>query len=204
MNDVDKPRLVSGEIMADARPRAGSHTPVHDFIDVDVSATSTHDAVSHVPAKAGPKNGLSFLTKRMDAATSSNGGPLFWTFGLGIVALAFWTSGGHALVRDHVARLAPGISQPILIDRVSSRVERHDGREVLFLEGHAKNPGSATQKLPSLAIVVKANDGTMKNYFLGTNDIVLASGDSYAFSSRLDAPTDGVKSVSITFREPLR
>lgn len=204
MNDVDKPRLVSGEIMADARPRTGSHAPVHDFIDVDVSASSAAEPVSRIPANAAPTPGLSFLTKRADAATSSSGSPLFWTFGLGMVALAFWTSGGHALVREQVARLSPGISQPILIDGVTSRVERHDGREVLFIEGRAKNPGSATQKLPSLAIVVKANDGTMKTYFLGTNDVVLASGDSYAFSSRLEAPTDGVKSVSITFREPVR
>lgn len=204
MNDVDKPRLVSGEIMADARPRAGSRAPVHEFIDVDVTASRTTDVVSRMPEKAAPAAGLSFLTKRSDVITSSSGGPLFWTFGLGVVALAFWTSGGHALVREQVAKLSPGISQPILIDEVSSRVERHDDREVLFLEGRAKNPGTATQKLPSLAIVVKANDGTMKNYFLGTNDVVLASGDSYAFSSRLEAPTDGVKSVSITFREPVR
>jgi hypothetical protein len=189
MNDDDKPRLVSGEIMTDARVRATVPVDKTDVIDVDFE-----------PVKV-----LTRANANVIGASSRGGGPLFWSMGLALVGLAFWVSGGHAIVRQQVAALMPaGAGEQLRIDGVTSRIERHNGRDILFLKGRAENPGTATQKLPSLAIVVRANDGTTTNYFLGTNDTALASGDRYSFSSRLEAPRDGVKSVSVTFREPPR
>src|SRR5690606_9476171 len=136
---------------------------------------------------------------------SNRGGPLFWIFGLTLVALAFWISGGHALVRQQVAALAPeDRGAPLRIGEVKSRVEPHNGRDVLFVDGRAENHGSSPRSLPPIEIVVTANDGGATRYFLGTSGAELAPGDRYSFSSRLEAPRNGVKSVSVTFQEGIR
>ena len=55
--------------------------------------------------------------------------------------------------------------------------------------------------LPALEIRVTGNDGRITRYRLGTAARPLAPGETFAFSSRLDVPKNGVKTVSVTFAE---
>jgi hypothetical protein len=72
---------------------------------------------------------------------------------------------------------------------------------VLFVDGEAANDGAAAQQLPPLEIVVTGNDGRITRYRLGTSGRPLAPGETFAFSSRLDVPKNGVKTVSVSFGE---
>lgn len=205
MSSEDRPRLVSGEIMAgpSARPQATRRGEAVADAEYEAVATPAKAQPARFPA-AKPAIGMDFLKAGTSAAADSSrkAGPLFWAFGLALVALAFWISGGHTLARQHVAALAPALSSgPLHIAGVTSRVERHNARDILFVDGRAENRGPETQTLPPFEIIVSANDGSTTRYFLGTNDTALAPGERYAFSSRLEAPTNGVKSVSVTFRE---
>ena len=55
--------------------------------------------------------------------------------------------------------------------------------------------------LPPLEIRVTGNDGRTTRYTLGTSGRPLAPGERFAFSSRLEVPKNGVKTVSVTFAE---
>lgn len=202
----DKPRPVSGEIMTDVRTRTGFVRETADVIDADVEATVTRAPEQMAPAGRSAPRGLDLLRPgTFSQSGRRSGSAAFWTVGLGLVALAFWTSGGHALVRQQVMGLKPAAQVADLrIGNVTSRVERHKGRDILFLAGQAGNHGSAVQTLPNLEIVVRSNDGAMTSYYLGTNDVALAPGDRYSFSSRVVAPRNGVRTVSVTFRESKR
>ena len=57
------------------------------------------------------------------------------------------------------------------------------------------------EHLPSLGIAVTGNDGRITRYRLGTSGRPIAPGETFAFSSRLDVPKNGVKTVSVTFGE---
>lgn len=210
MDDQRKARPVSGEIMTAAAPRppvsaAGPNR--EDFTDVDYEAVPQPD-VSPAPARpsatAAPE-GLSLLASGGAAAVASaRGGPAFWAFGLLLVALTFWISGGHALVRDMVPASVSEPAQPLRIADVQSRVERLNGRDILLVTGRAENHGSTPLVLPAIEIAVTGNDGRLKRYNLGTRGTELGPGDRYSFSSRLEAPTNGVKTVSVTFQEAPR
>lgn len=204
MNEHDKARPVSGEIMTDGAASSGGAQPV-DFADAEF------EPVEHGPGPrssrtraAGPAAGMEMLRDAPATAAPAArqpGGPLFWSAGLALVALAFWVSGGHALVRQ-VALQAPAESaQPLRIGEVESRVETHGGRDILFVDGRARNHGESPLPLPPIEIAVTANDGATTRYFLGTRGTDLDPGASYDFSSRLEAPTNGVKTVSVTFQE---
>ena len=208
MNDDDRARPVSGEIMAGDPAKTPARREAADFTDAEyetVGAAQRTSPASFTEAK--PATGMDFLkagAKAIDDG-SKHGGPLFWTFGLALVALAFWVSGGHALVRQQVAALAPAETREALrIGEVKSRVERHGGRDVLFVEGRAENHGPQPLALPPIEIAVTATDGATTRYFLGTSGTELAPGDRYSFSSRLESPRNGVKSVSVAFQEGAR
>ena len=72
---------------------------------------------------------------------------------------------------------------------------------MLFVDGKALNDDRVARMLPRLEIGVTANDGAVMRYNLGTSAEPLAPGAAFAFSSRLEAPKEGVKSVSVTFQE---
>ena len=72
---------------------------------------------------------------------------------------------------------------------------------ILFVDGEAANDGSAVAHLPPLDIAVTGNDGRITHYRLGTSGRPMAPGETFAFSSRLDVPKNGVKTVSVTFAE---
>ena len=125
------------------------------------------------------------------------GGPIFWTAGMAAVAAAFWVSGGHALMRH----ISPPPAAALSISGVSSRIEMAGSRTFLHVDGHAANDGTAEAALPPLEIRVASNDGRVTRYKLGTSGRAMKPGDKFAFSSRLDVPKYGVKTVSVTFGE---
>jgi hypothetical protein len=212
MDDERKPRPVSGEIMTATQPRTGTSGSAprrQDFSDADYEPVVQPDVQASRPstgAKSAP-DGLSLLAGGGAAAASgtpARGGPAFWSFGLLLVMLAFWVSGGHALVREFVPAIVGAPAQPLRITNVQSRVEPHNGRDVLFVTGVAENHGATARPMPPIEIAVTAPDGRMVRYNLGTRGTELKPGDRYSFSSRLEAPTNGVKTVSVTFLETLR
>lgn len=205
MNEHDKARPVSGEIMTDGAAKSEGAQPV-DFADAEF------EPVERRPQPRASRAGGAASTAGMEMLRDSPrpaaaqaprqpGGPLFWSAGLALVALAFWVSGGHAWVRQ-VALQAPAESvQALRIGDVESRVESRNGRDILFVDGRARNHGTSPLPLPPIEIAVTANDGAKTRYFLGTRGTELEPGGSYDFSSRLEAPTNGVRTVSVTFQE---
>jgi hypothetical protein len=135
----------------------------------------------------------SLLTRR--------GGPVFWMIGLGLVAASFWVSGGHAVVRELPFLAAPEPAPMLAISGVTSRVDVSGPHPLLFVDGEAVNGGNAVGHLPELEIRVVGNDGRTTRYNLGTSGRPLRPGEKFAFSSRLDVPKNGVKTVSVTFAE---
>jgi hypothetical protein len=206
MYEHDKARPVSGEIMA-----GGGVTPERRARDDASDAEfETMDEGPRQPAarSAAPANaGMEMLRETSGSPATQatrQGGPLFWTAGLFLVVLAFWVSGGHSLVRQAVLQVPAVQDQPLRIADVASRVEAHEGGDVLFVDGKARNEGRVALPVPPIAIIVTASDGTSTRYFLGTRGTEVAPGESYAFSSRLEAPRNGVKTVSVTFQESER
>jgi hypothetical protein len=113
------------------------------------------------------------------------------------VAAAFWVSGGHAWVH----RAAPQPAAALTISGVSSRIRNAGEKAFLHVDGHAANDGEGAAALPPLEIRVAANDGRVTRYKLGTFERQMEPGERFAFSSRLDVPKSGVKTVLVTFGE---
>ncbi|MEP9387798.1 hypothetical protein [Mesorhizobium sp. KR9-304] len=223
MADGSRPRAVSGEIMTDppadapdrpAREGAGAGDVIEaEYISLPPerppsepqrAESDAHEAPVSIGSAAPPLGGMEMLRRKAAAAPPqkvARGGPLFWTLGIGLAAAAFWVSGGHVLVRN--ASII-GIETPrsaLRISGVTSRVDASGARPVLFIDGEAANDGTATEHLPPLDIAVAGNDGLVTYYRLGTAGRPMAPGETFAFSSRLDVPKNGVKTVSVTFAE---
>lgn len=217
MADQEKPRAVSGEIMTEtANGRAVRATPVDDIIDAD------YISLPPVPLRAGPGNvtsprqaeppllmstatapsyGMDMLRRRQAAAPPrpARGGPLFWTAGIGLALAAFWISGGHALMRGVPLVGTEAPASALSISGLTSRIDASGARPVLLIDGEAANGGGSTEHLPALEIAVTGNDGRITRYRLGTSGRPMAPGETFAFSSRLDVPKNGVKTVSVAF-----
>ena len=207
MNEDDKARPVSGEIMT-GPPAARDRAQREGFSDAEYETVEPGASPVRKAAveTATTPAGMDFLKQAPSARTlrGQPGGVLFWTTGVALVALAFWISGGHAVVRQMMLPPQTQAQPALRIADVRSRVERHNGRDVVFVDGSAENHDGKPQILPGIEIVVFANDGTSTRYFLGTNETELKPGGRYAFSSRLEAPTNGVKTVAVTFQEGSR
>jgi hypothetical protein len=206
------PRPVSGEIMSAGAARGQRPRESGDVSDAHYETVSPAQGTA-APARFGegaaesesPATGMDFL-KHGAAKTEGRarrGGALFWGLGLFLVALAFWVSGGHALLTSGPAP-DTATKTPLAIADVKSRIETHGGRAVLFVEGRAANDGGATLALPPIEIAVTANDGGVARYRLAATDTELKPGDRYSFSSRLDAPASGVRTVAVAFQEDER
>ncbi len=213
MAEHDKPRPVSGEIMA-GRANASPGKGPADFEEAEfepVLHVARDDAPRHPttsrPAAqpaAPPVQGLDSLRGGASAAATSDrrGGLAFWSGGFVIAFAAFWVSGGHSmLISAPSAVPAPASRQPLAIENVVSRVEDRGGRLILFVEGDARNGGQSTLAVPPIEILVTDGDGAVTRHFLGTNGTALPPGQRFAFSSRFEAPSNGVRSVAVTFRE---
>lgn len=213
MRDERNARPVSGEIMAAPAGADASRAmslPA-DVVDAEFETLRPDPSErltapqSGIGTAAPPAQGLDTLRKGDVAPPpAGRGGPLFWIVGLSLAAAAFWASGGHALVRQTaLAPPAPQIepANPLRIADVTSRVEEHGGRAILFVDGRAVNDGDGELPAPPIEISVTANDGGVTRYNLGTSRDPLPGGTGFSFSSRFEAPKGGVKSVSVTFRE---
>jgi hypothetical protein len=206
MADQRTARPVSGEIMAGRAAHAlpsGAVTAFDDIIDADyeiVSPPERDPDRSRFPAVPTPSAGGMAMLRRAggDIATGPvRGGPIFWIFGMAAVAAAFWVSGGHALVHH----ASPKPAAALTISGVSSRIKTAGEKRFLHVDGHAANDGEGTAALPPLEIRVASNDGRVTRYKLGTYARQMEPGERFAFSSRLDVPKSGVKTVSVTFGE---
>ncbi len=87
------------------------------------------------------------------------------------------------------------------IASVISKVDRSGLHPVLQIDGQAVNEGDAATAMPPLNIEVLSPAGGSMHYKLGTAGSPVEGGESFAFSSRLDLPKDGVKTVFVTFAE---
>jgi hypothetical protein len=204
--DQSTARPFSGEIMAAATAPAARPAPAafDDIVDADYEIVSPPDRDpdrARFPAAPTPAAGGMAMLRRaggeLTARGPVRGGPIFWIFGMAAVAAAFWISGGHALVRP----AAPQPAAALTISGVSSRIETAGRNSFLYIDGHAANDGTAAADLPPLEIRVASNNGRVTRYNLGTSGRVMKPGDKFAFSSRLDVPKSGVKTVSVTFGE---
>lgn len=211
MRQLDSARPISGEIMMPGatleRPqpvRRARDTVDAEYETVLIGGSHSHDRDSAPAAKPTDVGVAGLDMLRPGAGVSRNsggrGGPLFWLFGAVLIAGAFWIAGGHSLVHDLALLPASAPAQALRLVDVQSRVERHGGKSLLFVDGAALNEGDRTVSVPGLSIDVLARDGSTTRYFLGTNDQQLEPGTRFPFSSRLVAPSEGVKSVSVTFR----
>jgi len=201
-----KARLVSGEIMASAPAvRAGAAADAQ-IIDAEFETLVEEVAFGARPAPAnvGPARLVSGMDtlKRNAAARQGRqrGGLLFWVAGLTLVACAFWLSGGHALVLGG-SQQSFGTATALRIVDVTSSVTSAGNRPFLSVGGAAVNDGAAPVTMPAIEIKVTGNAGRISRYNLGTSDRPLGPGQRFAFSSRLEVPMDGVKSVAVGFRE---
>ena len=181
----DHSRLVSGQVI----PEAGNVQTARRAVEEPVAAETR-----------SVENGESQTLKGRKASPL-----LFWSTCLLSVFLAFWMSGGHRLVLEPLAatiRNAP--AQALQIEDVTSRLLRADGNAHLLVEGGVRNHGANALPVPPITIAVMETGGATTRYYLETDRSPLAPGANYGFSSRLDAPANGVASVSITFQEGSR
>jgi len=205
MADDDNRRLVAGEIMAAPMAELPVRRPAADFVDAEFETVvpERYPRLERKPVEgAATPGGMSMLRGvGGHVERAARGGPVFWSGGLLLVALAFWVSGGHTLVDRQGLSAAATARQPLAIDDVRSRVEPRGEGEVLFVEGATTNRGTDTRAVPPIAIAITDGNGLTSRHFLGTNGALLAPGQSIGFSSRVEAPSNGVRSVTVTFRE---
>jgi hypothetical protein len=209
-------RPVSGEIMADRAASSERFVRVatDDIVDADFevlprSGVGHETAPPPSRATAMPAiEGMDMLRKPEAASSrlpAARGGPIFWIAGIGAALAAFWTSGGHALVRRAPFLVAgyqvAGQEAALSISGVISRVDASGRKPVLFVDGEAVNDGTGPSQLPPLEISVTDNDSQIIRYRLGTSDHLLAPGERFGFASRLDVPRNGVRAVSVTFAD---
>lgn len=211
MADDRTARLVSGEIMTGAAANATPERVMFDAVDiVDAdyvvlprSEVRLGPATAFSPppsVSAPPIEGMGMLRKaEAGPSGSSRGGPLFWIAGVAIALASFWVSGGHALVRQSPFWERAEPVGALTISGVTSRIDASGLKPVLFVDGEAANDGAGSEPLPPLEIRVTDNNSNIIRYRLGTSNRSLAPGERFGFSSRLDVPKDGIKTVSVIF-----
>ncbi|MBN9551319.1 MAG: hypothetical protein J0H31_21250 [Alphaproteobacteria bacterium] len=206
MADERTARPVSGEIMTGTATNAAPERVLSDAADiVDADYVVLPRPAAH-PAPLPPQipstppiEGMGMLRKPEAARSrSSRGGPVFWIAGVGMALVSFWVSGGHALVRQGPFRVEEPASA-LTISGVTSRIDASGLKPVLFVDGEAANDGVGPETLPPLEIRVIDNDSNIIRYRLGTSNRSLAPGERFGFSSRLDVPRNGVRTVAVVF-----
>lgn len=196
MAGSEKPRVVSGDFKA-------GPVGVIDADYVRLPPGAHNDAFGSASSRRGvapPLEGMDVLRQRPAEMRREPAGPLFWTLGTMLVAATFWISGGHALFRD-MPFLGAAEPETLRIVNVSSRVDASGAKAVLLVDGETVNEGKVVDHLPAIEIAVTGNDGLITRYRLGTSGRPLSPGETFGFSSRLDAPKNGMKAVSVTFVE---
>ncbi|HHZ09728.1 MAG TPA: hypothetical protein GX405_13210 [Rhizobiales bacterium] len=206
MAEEMKARRVSGEIMTAVRHVRATAAEGADIVDAEYEIVRGSETVQTAtlvfPSESPASGGMDMLrgSALPPTAGSSHGGPTFWTAGLAAVAAAFWLSGGHALVVSQM-RVVANAHAALRIGPVESRVGRAGARQVLFVDSEAINDGVEPALLPPIEIRVTAANGRVTLYNLGTAEQVVAAGGRYAFSSRVELPSSGVRAVAVAFKE---
>jgi hypothetical protein len=207
MADERTARPVSGEIMTGAATKAALERGMFDaadIVDADyvvLPRSAAHPALlpPQIPSTP-PIEGMGMLRKPVAAPTRpTRGGPMFWIAGVGMALVSFWVSGGHALVRQSPFWTTAAPASALTISGVTSRIDASGLKPVLFVDGEAANDGIGPETLPPLEIRVTDNDSNIIRYRLGTSNRLLAPGERFGFSSRLDVPRNGVRTVSVIF-----
>ncbi|MBZ9843687.1 hypothetical protein [Mesorhizobium sp. CA5] len=208
MADERTARPVSGEIMTGTATNAAPGRVMFDAADIVDADYVVLPRFAAYPESAQPPQmpstpsigGMGML-RRPEAAPSrsSRGGPLFWIAGVGIALASFWVSGGHALVRQSPFWTTAAPASALTISGVTSRIDASGLKPVLFVDGEAANDGMKSETLPPLEIRVTDNNANIIRYRLGTSNRSLGPGERFGFSSRLDVPKDGVRTVSVIF-----
>lgn len=212
MTEQRKARPVSGEIMTDdgrdtcAQPQ---RVVPDDIIDADFEvvthAARPDESSAAQPVFANPSanvGGMEMLRSaqlRPDAGPV-RGGPIFWISGISLAAMAFWAAGGHSVMHAAALPLSWQASNLRIAD-INSRVDSSGGKPLLLIDGAAFNDGNSTAVLPPIDIAVAGNDGKILRYRLGTSAVAVAPGARWDFSSRLDLPMNGIKTVTVAFSE---
>jgi len=203
-------RAVSGEIMTGASARPSPRPSDLDTVDAEFEVLLPEPAETqaswpgHAAAVAAPDTVRTGFETLLNPGASlqpkrQHGGPLFWSLGLCLVAAAFWTAGGHASLSG-----ASGWQRQnalLALTDVTSRLDRTGAKPILLIDGRAGNKGEEATLMPPIEIRVAQQDGKVLRYNLGTSGRKLRGGEDFAFSARLDVPTNGVKTVSVTFAE---
>lgn len=201
---------VSGEIMTAA---SGGVPNAFGILRADI-VDADYEDIGVVPTAAisgqsgslrGDRDGdglvLLFQAERQRSGFADRGGPAFWMAGAALIVAAFWISGGHSAVMTALAAPIEPMRSVLTLAGVTSRVDTSGGKPLIFVDGRIRNDGGGPAHLPNLEIRVSDSDGLVTRYKLGTSSQSLASGDEYAFSSRLDAPKNGARTVAVTFAE---
>jgi hypothetical protein len=209
MAEERTPRPVFGEIMTGPAVADGpGRFTQADALDADFEVVPRRHAEAGQPSRsavaAKKPQGMDILResqRKPEPRRAARGGTFFWSFGLAIVLVAFWAAVGHALVRQSFPFGDAEAAGALNLSAVTSRVDVSGEKPLLIIDGEAGNDGSRTMALPPLAIRVKDNAGATTRFTLGTSGRALRPGERFAFSSRLEVPRNGVKSVSVTFAE---
>lgn len=212
MAEQRKARPVSGEIMTDdgrdtsAQPQ---RAPASDIIDADFEVVGSADRRNESfaappvfvsqPANTGGMEMLRPTSSRPDAGPA-RGGPIFWLSGISLVAMAFWVAGGHQVLHAAAFPL-PWQAPSLRLADVVSRIDSSGRKPLLLVDGAAFNDGNSAASLPPIVIALTGDDGKVLRYRLGTGAVPVAAGARWDFSSRLDVPMNGVKTVTVAFSE---
>lgn len=191
--------IMTGDILAGA-PRAH----LRDVVDAEyetVARIAPH-AVPPVHAPTIDKPGMDLLRGSKAPVGSRHAGLGFWSAGALAAFAAFWMSGGHTLSR-HLP-LPGNQGGTVRVASLASRVAETAAGPRLFIDGAVENTASASTPAPDLSIQVTGRDGAVTRYRISTVGQTIASGAEWKFSSRIDAPHAGVRSVSVTIAEEKR
>ena len=122
----------------------------------------------------------------------------FYGFGVTLVMLSFWVSGGHALFAQ-IDRTVTGSIQsrqkPVEIADPAWRVVTQNGQSALHVEGVVRNSGAAGVHSGPVTVTVTYEDGSTKRYLLGRKGWTLGAGQEVVVTGRLDITSAGVASV---------
>lgn len=179
----------------------------HDFIDADyviVAPDRREETASREYSEPfAASSGMDMLRNRkfVEARDPGRAGPLFWASGFALAALAFWVSGGHALLAPSFAPTQATVPAQLRIAGWDSKIDATGTNPTLMIDGEVVNGGATSEPMPSLQIEVASPNGTSTHYKLGTGDASIDAQGTFPFSGRLHLPKDGVKTVSVSFAQ---
>ncbi len=207
MNRGSDSRPVSGEILTAPPNRDGPGSDSErDFVEAEYETViGQHQKLDRGIDKAEEPGatpiGLDILSRGKANATDGKAGPVFWLAGAVMIAVAFWVSGGHTVMSDRTIRLASAPKIPLMIEGVSSKVERRGSEPYLLVEGRVVNGGDRSLPLPDLIIQVKATNGSITRYRIAGGEERIVAHGLYAFSSRLGTPESGIENVKVIIQD---